>query len=261
MPAFPKAPNPSRSTNGSPPAARNGEGSKQLLNDDGSPIFYTEETYEHPNGNDLVVFQDHWFGHRKPGEDGSSHPPSTSDRSKTTETDNSRAARSTSTMTAGTALQPANPQQLTALYGQFPRHDRLRIRSVNVNPSGPTLTLRVDLPEFPAQPPEEWTAAGCDTVQCHLQFLAVEQPLLSRWSSPAEARLNAQPVSDRLTEVRLNGPGIELAFRANPQFVIRHISAFRAAADEPELLHLSRLDTKLHGTNEPATTTETFYAR
>lgn len=47
---------------------------KQLLDDDGSPIFYTEETYEHPNGNDLVVFQDHWFGHRKPGEDGYQPP-------------------------------------------------------------------------------------------------------------------------------------------------------------------------------------------
>lgn len=164
-------------------------------------------------------------------------------------------------MTADTALQPANPQQLTDLYGQFPSYDRLRIRSVNVNPSGPTLTLRVDLPEFPAQPPEEWAAAGCDTVQCHLQFLAVEHLVLARWTPPAEAQLDAQPVSDRLIEVRLNGAGIELTFRANPQFVVRHVSAFRAAADEPEHHHLSRLDTKLHGTSEPATTTETFYAR
>lgn len=164
-------------------------------------------------------------------------------------------------MTADTALQPANPQQLTDLYGRFPSYDRLRIRSVNVNPSGPTLTLRVDLPEFPPDPSEEWSAAGCDTVQCHLQFLAVERPVLARWSPPAEARLDARPFSDRLTEVRLNGTGIELTFRANPQFVVRHVSAFCAGVDEPEHHHLSRLDTKLHGTSEPATTTETFYAR
>lgn len=164
-------------------------------------------------------------------------------------------------MTADTALQPANPQQLTGLYGQFPRYDRLRIRSVNVNPSGPTLTLRVDLPEFPAEQPEEWTAAGYDTIQCHLQFLAVERLVLDRWSPPAEAWLDARPVGDPLTEVRLNGTGIELTFRANPQFVVRHVSAFRTAADVPEHAYLSRLDTKLHGTSEPATTTETFYAR
>ncbi|SFY50421.1 DUF6531 domain-containing protein [Streptomyces sp. F-1] len=46
------------------------QGSKQLMGDDHKPIYYTEEVYEHPNGRDLVVFQDHWFGHQKPGEPG-----------------------------------------------------------------------------------------------------------------------------------------------------------------------------------------------
>lgn len=46
------------------------QGSKQLMTEDHEPIYYTEEVYEHPNGQDLVVFQDHWFGHQKPGEPG-----------------------------------------------------------------------------------------------------------------------------------------------------------------------------------------------
>jgi RHS repeat-associated protein len=49
-------------------------GSKQLMTDDHQPIYYTEEVYEHPNGQDLIVFQDHWFGHRKPGEEGYQPP-------------------------------------------------------------------------------------------------------------------------------------------------------------------------------------------
>ncbi|MFD4879554.1 putative T7SS-secreted protein [Streptomyces sp. NPDC058420] len=49
------------------------QGSKQLMNENHEPIYYTEEVYEHPNGQDLVVFQDHWFGHQKPGEPG--HQP------------------------------------------------------------------------------------------------------------------------------------------------------------------------------------------
>ncbi|WP_328454311.1 DUF6531 domain-containing protein [Streptomyces sp. NBC_00386] len=51
------------------------QGAKQLMGEDHQPIYYTEEVYEHPNGEDLIVFQDHWFGHRKPGEPGyqSSH--------------------------------------------------------------------------------------------------------------------------------------------------------------------------------------------
>jgi RHS repeat-associated protein len=50
------------------------QGSKQLMTDDHQPIYYTEEIYEHPNGEDLIVFQDHWFGHQKPGEPGYQGP-------------------------------------------------------------------------------------------------------------------------------------------------------------------------------------------
>ncbi|MFC9645736.1 putative T7SS-secreted protein [Streptomyces mirabilis] len=50
------------------------QGSKQLMGEDHQPIMYTEEIYEHPNGEDLVVFQDHWFGHQSPGEPGYQGP-------------------------------------------------------------------------------------------------------------------------------------------------------------------------------------------
>lgn len=46
------------------------QGGKQLLDENHQPIYYREEVYEHPNGNDLIVYQDHWFGHQKPGEPG-----------------------------------------------------------------------------------------------------------------------------------------------------------------------------------------------
>ena len=50
------------------------QGSKQLMGEDHQPIYYTEEVYEHPNGEDLIVFQDHWFGHQKPGQPGYQGP-------------------------------------------------------------------------------------------------------------------------------------------------------------------------------------------
>ncbi|MFG2813955.1 putative T7SS-secreted protein [Streptomyces sp. NPDC048410] len=46
------------------------QGGKQLLDENHQPIYYREEVYEHPNGDDLIVYQDHWFGHQKPGEPG-----------------------------------------------------------------------------------------------------------------------------------------------------------------------------------------------
>ncbi len=34
-------------------------GGKQLLDENYQPIFYREETYAHPNGQDIIVFQGH----------------------------------------------------------------------------------------------------------------------------------------------------------------------------------------------------------
>ncbi|WP_404963120.1 hypothetical protein [Streptomyces sp. 147326] len=38
------------------------QGGGQLMGPNHQPIYYTEEWYELPNG-DIVIFQDHWFGH------------------------------------------------------------------------------------------------------------------------------------------------------------------------------------------------------
>lgn len=48
------------------------QGSKQIMDENHQPIYYTEEWYETSTG-DIIVFQDHHFGHQKPGEPG--HQP------------------------------------------------------------------------------------------------------------------------------------------------------------------------------------------
>ncbi len=54
------------------------QGGKQLIGPDGKPVWYTDEWYELPN-RAIVVCQDHWFGHQKPGEPGY-QPPATAGR-------------------------------------------------------------------------------------------------------------------------------------------------------------------------------------
>ncbi|MFD9564163.1 putative T7SS-secreted protein [Streptomyces sp. NPDC059994] len=49
------------------------QGGKQLMGADHKPIFYRQEWYETPNG-DIVVYQDHWFGHQEPGTPGYQGP-------------------------------------------------------------------------------------------------------------------------------------------------------------------------------------------
>lgn len=49
------------------------QGGKQLMDENHRPIYYTEEWYETSSG-DIIVFQDHHFGHQKPGEPGYQGP-------------------------------------------------------------------------------------------------------------------------------------------------------------------------------------------
>ncbi|MFF9395513.1 HNH/endonuclease VII fold putative polymorphic toxin [Streptomyces griseoluteus] len=49
---------------------RHGHRPRRLLDENHQPIYYREEVYEHPDGNDLIVHQDRWVGHQKPGEPG-----------------------------------------------------------------------------------------------------------------------------------------------------------------------------------------------
>ncbi|MEV6249650.1 putative T7SS-secreted protein [Streptomyces sp. NPDC051742] len=49
------------------------QGGGAVLDKNGRPIFYREEWYETADG-DPILFQDHWFGHREPGEEGYQGP-------------------------------------------------------------------------------------------------------------------------------------------------------------------------------------------
>ncbi|MEV4226950.1 Imm50 family immunity protein [Streptomyces bobili] len=128
----------------------------------------------------------------------------------------------------------ANGEVLRLLYGATPLvlSGVVRVRSINLNRRGPTVTLRVDLPVFPAPAPREWLGAGLDTVQCHLQFLAVENLSVREWEPPAGAAIAVTPVSEG-TRVRVEvvGDGVDMSFDSSESVLVGHVSAFRMSAD------------------------------
>ncbi|MFG3347658.1 Imm50 family immunity protein [Streptomyces sp. NPDC048018] len=126
-----------------------------------------------------------------------------------------------------------NSQILTSLYGELPALDGLRLRSLQMNWRGPTVTLRVDLPVFPSRLPDEWAGSGVDTVQCHLQFLAVTDLTLAVWDPPASAvsfDVGSVQGGDRV-RVTAVAPGVDLAFTSSRSALVGHVSAFRAGPD------------------------------
>ncbi|MFJ9173743.1 Imm50 family immunity protein [Streptomyces sp. NPDC102360] len=161
-------------------------------------------------------------------------------------------------------LIPADPEPLRRLYGDFPSLGEFRIRSINLSWRGPSLALRVDLPDYPPHPPEEWTANVCDVVQCHIHFAAVEHLDLQGWNPPTKARLTAMPTEQlRMVDVSVLGSGVSLRFRSHESVVIRHISAYRTTPDvSDEVPHhfLSKLDARRFSTL-PGTHEKTFYER
>jgi len=161
-----------------------------------------------------------------------------------------------------------NPEVLRALYGQVPTIGEVRVRSINLNWRGPTMTLRIDLSSFglvsfPEAASQEWADAGMDTVQCQLGFLAVEDVSLTRWAPPVRAVIQAIPSGgERRLRVRVSGDGLNLEFTSSDSVLVRHVSAFRSQGDGSDSgphLFVSRVDALRH-TSLPGTDEKTYFA-
>ncbi|MGA5409312.1 Imm50 family immunity protein [Streptomyces lavendulocolor] len=164
-----------------------------------------------------------------------------------------------------TALKPANAGELIKLYGKIPDIRRFRLRSINLDWRGPTVTLRLDLSSFPKTVPPEWEGLGLDTVQCHLQFLAVEDLSLSEWEPPVRsASLETLPLEEeRRVRVEVTGAGVDLAFTSNESVQVGHVSAFGISpdgTDETRHVFSRRIDAARYA-SVPATEENTFHGR
>ncbi|MEV8586765.1 Imm50 family immunity protein [Streptomyces sp. NPDC051180] len=160
---------------------------------------------------------------------------------------------------------PVNPEVLVGLFGEIPPLDTFRLRSLNVDWRGPTLTLRVDLSSFPASVSPEWEESGVDTVQCHLQFLAVEDLSLTEWEPPVRSAACTVELQEekRRMRVRVTGAGVDLGFTSSDSVVVGHVSAFRASTDggdDGRHLFSRRIDDMRFATI-PEAEEKTFYGR
>ncbi|MER7836820.1 Imm50 family immunity protein [Streptomyces sp. NPDC096040] len=157
-----------------------------------------------------------------------------------------------------------NPEVLQSLYGGIPIMGDVRIRSVNLNWRGPTVTLRVDLPSFPDSAPQEWIDAGVDTVQCQFQFLAVENMSLTEWDPPVVGAIDLAPWGGkRRMRVTADGSGVTLRFDCNESVRVGHVSAFKIqqdGSDDGRHLFVSKIDARRH-TSLPPSDEKTFYER
>ncbi|XIE79194.1 Imm50 family immunity protein [Streptomyces sp. SBR177] len=158
-----------------------------------------------------------------------------------------------------------NPEPLTSIYGRIPTFAGFRLRSINLNWRGPTVTLRLDLPQFPENITEEWKQSDANTIQCHLQFLAVANFLLSDWHPPIPSvLLDITPLEDqRRVKVEAIADGVNFSFTSTPSTLVGHVSAFRLQPDGSDTgrhLFVGKID-NLRYKNIPSPDEKTFHGR
>ncbi|MFG2757000.1 Imm50 family immunity protein [Streptomyces wuyuanensis] len=154
-----------------------------------------------------------------------------------------------------------NGARLKALYGTLPPLRQVIVRSLYLDHFGPSLTLRLDLPEFPRNHPAEWDEAGLDRFQCHLQFLAVAGLALEGWIPGARADIELEGHGRSTVRVRIESEGFRVSFEASDSILVGHMSAFRGGADGSDSgprRFIGQLDSKRFG-ELPEVYEKTFY--
>lgn len=91
------------------------------------------------------------------------------------------------------ALDDAAP--LRAVFGsQALSSNRVELLSLMVDRDGPTVTLGVELTDFPAVPPAKWV--GCNTVHADIVFMAVEEFDVTGFARQMTVELDVQRSRD-----------------------------------------------------------------
>lgn len=73
-------------------------------------------------------------------------------------------------------------EPLNVFFEKAPALNDVRILEVIINEDEPCLTIRLDLNEFPENPPSKWDA-GYNTVQIILEFIDISDLTLKGWST------------------------------------------------------------------------------
>jgi hypothetical protein len=92
--------------------------------------------------------------------------------------------------------------------------------SLNLIRAGPTVAARLDLPDFTAHPRGDWVEAGCDRIQCRVDFLGVHNLALNAWNGAGNARLRVAPIAENRLKVLLEGDYMNLGFACSDSLVV-----------------------------------------
>jgi hypothetical protein len=75
-----------------------------------------------------------------------------------------------------------NSQPIKAIYGDYtPSLENVEVYSILFNRDGPTVSIKLNLNEYPVKPPKKWEVQKFNTVQIVLSFSEVKSINMSGW--------------------------------------------------------------------------------
>ncbi|MFD4720080.1 Imm50 family immunity protein [Streptomyces sp. NPDC058431] len=175
--------------------------------------------------------------------------------------DRFQAARSTTITIQNWAELVRNSADLQSLYTDIPSLTAVTVRSIHLNHFGPCLTLRIDLPKFPQNPPPAWVDAELDQFQCHLEFIAIENLELRGWIPDGRSNLELHMRNHHKIFARIESSGFHLSFVASDSILIGHMSAYKTlpnGSDSGPRQFVRKLDAKMYDAIPPVYE-KTFY--
>jgi|GEM_PF-5226361 len=75
------------------------------------------------------------------------------------------------------------------VFGKAPSIDNVRLQEASLNWNGPSLEIRFDLADYPANPPTEWVIGQCNRVQLSLACFGLREIAIRRWGTQNQASL------------------------------------------------------------------------
>jgi hypothetical protein len=136
----------------------------------------------------------------------------------------------------------ANPEAIRSLYDAVPGLTGVDLLELRVScdgpgsPASPDAELRIELAEFPDNPPARWVRQAANAVQLVLKLFGVEEFRVTRFSRGTQADIVLTRSGDGKVVVEATGPGRELRIVCAHAFVgslTGYLRGDRGAGEEP----------------------------
>jgi hypothetical protein len=127
-----------------------------------------------------------------------------------------------------------NPDAVTSLFDVAPSLDNVDVTTLDLDRSGPTLTLSVLLREYPTRPPARWLRSGFNAAAIRLQILGVEALTLDGWSTENRVAITVERSPKGLLLLLATGPMLNLSCSCG-WLRVDGVSAYRRQEDAAAL--------------------------